>query len=131
MLSTPVVLIAFNRPRLTRRTLEAIREAKPEELYLVADGPRSDRREDADLCAAVRAELEGVDWQCEVNRKFSELNLGCEANVELGLDWVFSHVERAIILEDDCIPDPSFFPFCEELSGPLRRGRQRLAHRGQ
>ena len=115
MLSTPVVLIAFNRPHLTRQTLEAIRDAKPAELYLIADGPRADRPEDAELCAAVRAELEAVDWPCEIHQKFSDVNLGCEANVELGLDWVFSQTERAIILEDDCIPDPSFFPFCEEL----------------
>ena len=115
MLSTPVVLIAFNRPHLTRRTIEAIRDAKPADLFLVADGPRPHRPEDVSLCAAVRAELDRVDWPCEVRRRFSEVNLGCEANVELGLDWVFSRVDRAIILEDDCIPDPSFFPFCEEL----------------
>jgi len=115
MLSTPVVLIAFNRPHLTRRSMEAIRAARPRDLFLVADGPRPDRPEDVSLCSAVRDELEKVDWACEVHRRFSEVNLGCEANVELGLDWVFSHVEQAIILEDDCIPDPSFFPFCEEL----------------
>lgn len=115
MMHTPVVLIAFNRPHLTRRTMEAVREAKPASLFLVADGPRPGRAEDVALCAAVRTELERVDWSCEVHRRLSEVNRGCEANVELGLDWVFSQVDRAIVLEDDCIPDPSFFPFCEEL----------------
>jgi hypothetical protein len=115
MLSTPVVVIAFNRPQLTRRTMEAVRDAKPGDLFLVADGPRPDRPEDVSLCAAVREELDRVDWPCQVRRRFSDVNLGCEANVELGLDWAFSQVDRAIILEDDCIPDPSFFAFCEEL----------------
>ena len=115
MSATPVVLIAFNRPHLTRRTLATIRGARPDHLFLVADGPRGDRPGEDDLCRAVRAELEKVDWPCKVERRFSDVNLGCEANVELGLDWVFSQVEEAIILEDDCIPDPTFFPFCEEL----------------
>jgi hypothetical protein len=115
MLTAPVVLIAFNRPELTRQTLASIRAAQPTRLYLVVDGPRTDRPEDEELCAAVRAELQEIDWPCEVDQRFSETNLGCEANVELGLDWVFSHEAEAIILEDDCIPDATFFPFAQEL----------------
>jgi len=115
MLNAPVVLIAFNRPELTRRTLESIRQAAPSRLLLLADGPRPDRPEDEALCAEVRAELRKIDWPCEVSERFSERNLGCEANIELGLDWVFSQVDRAIVFEDDCIPDPSFFTYCEEL----------------
>src|SRR3954454_12706700 len=115
MLTAPVVLIAFNRPELTRQTLATIRAARPAELYLVVDGPRTDRPDDDGLCAAVRAELQAVDWPCRVHERFSEVNLGCEANVELGLDWVFAQATEAIILEDDCIPDPTFFPFAQEL----------------
>jgi hypothetical protein len=115
MLQTPVALIAFKRPELTRRTLAAIREARPETLFLVCDGPRPGREDDATGCAETRAVLEEIDWPCTVHRKYSEANLGCEGNVELGLDWVFSQVDRAIILEDDCIPDPTFFRFADEL----------------
>ncbi len=115
MLSTPVVLIAFNRPQLTDRTLAAIRQAAPEELFLVVDGPRADRPDDAALCAGTRAVLDGVDWPCRVHRRYAEQNLGLEANVELGLDWVFSQVDRAIILEDDCVAHPSFFSYTSEL----------------
>lgn len=115
MLSTPVVLIAFNRPHLTDRTLAAIRQARPEELFLIVDGPRPDRADDAALCAATREVLEGVDWPCRVHRRYAERNLGLEANVELGLDWVFAQVDRAIILEDDCVAHPSFFAYASEL----------------
>ena len=115
MSATPVVLVAFNRPDLTRRTLDAIRGAQPDQLFLVADGPREDRPGEEVLCREVRDELERVDWPCKVERRFSDVNLGCEANVELGLDWVFSQVDEAVILEDDCIPDPTFFRYCDEL----------------
>lgn len=115
MFTIPVVLVAFNRPDLTSRTLDAIRPVRPQELFLVVDGPRPDRPEDVERCAATRAVLDGVDWPCTVHRRFAEQNVGLEANVELGLDWVFSQVGEAIVLEDDCVPHPSFFRFAAEL----------------
>ena len=120
MLETPVVLIGFNRPEVTARTLEAIRAAAPRELFLVLDGPRPDRASDREACASVRRVLEDIDWPCTVHRRYSEENLGCAANVETGLDWVFSNVGQAIILEDDCRPDPSFFRFAEDLLNRYR-----------
>jgi hypothetical protein len=124
VLSTPVVLIAFNRPHLVRRTLAAIREAAPERVFLVADGPRADRPDDAALCAETRAVFDEIDWPCQVERRFSEVNLGVEGNVELGLDWVFAQVPEALIFEDDCTPDPTFFRFAEELLDRYRDDRR-------
>ncbi len=115
MSRTPVVLIAFNRPEVTRRTFAAIRAARPDRLFVVCDGPRTDLPDDADKCAAVREVLEGVDWPCAVERRLSDRNLGVEANVELGLDEVFAQVDRALVLEDDCWPDPTVFRFVDEL----------------
>ncbi|UDY23613.1 hypothetical protein [Nocardioides sp. Kera G14] len=115
-LRTPVVLIAFRRPGVTRRNLDVLRQVRPERLFVVVDGPRPGRPEEAAQVEQVRALIDAsVDWPCTVERRYVDRNLGLEANVELGLDWVFSQVDRAIVLEDDCIPDPTFFPFCEEL----------------
>jgi hypothetical protein len=115
VVETPVVLIAFNRPDLTARNLAVLREVRPSRLLLICDGPRAGRPDDAESTAAVRRVLDGVDWPAQVERRFSDENLGCEANVELGLDWAFSQVDRAVVLEDDCIPDPTFFRYCDEL----------------
>ncbi|KAA1421461.1 glycosyltransferase family 2 protein [Nocardioides humilatus] len=114
-LQTPVVLIAFRRPDVTQRNLDVLRRVQPEQLFIVADGPRPGRPDEAEKCAEVRALIDQIDWPVKVERKFAERNLGLEANVELGLDWVFSQVDRAIVLEDDCIPDPSFFRYADEL----------------
>ena len=115
-MKTAVAFIVFNRPDVTARVLAAIREARPPVLLVIADGPRAERPGEAEKCAQVRALVEaGVDWPCDVRRNYSEENLGCARRVSSGLDWVFSQVEEAIILEDDCLPDASFFPFCEEL----------------
>jgi len=109
------VLIVFNRPHLTARVLAAIREARPSQLLVVADGPRRDQPDDAELCRSARSVAVEVDWPCEVAAKLEDENLGCGLAISSGLDWVFRQVDRAIILEDDCVPHPSFFPFCEEL----------------
>lgn len=114
-LSTPVAMLVFNRPELTARVFAAIRAARPQQLLIVADGPRNGHPEDVQRCAEIRRIVEQVDWPCRVFRNFSETNLGCKLRVSSGLDWVFSQVEEAIILEDDCLPDYSFFRFCQEM----------------
>jgi hypothetical protein len=114
-LQTPVALIVFNRPETTGRVFAAVAAARPSHLLLVADGPRADRTGEAELCASVRQIITAVDWPCKVDTNFAAENMGCRRRVISGLDWVFSLVEEAIILEDDCLPDPSFFPFCSEL----------------
>src|ERR1019366_6764616 len=111
-----VVFLIFNRPDCTVRSLAAIRAARPRRLYVVADGPRSDRAGEAALCAEVRTLVEsGVDWPCEVIRDYAPANLGCARRVSSGLDAVFSRESEAIIIEDDCVADPTFFRFCTEL----------------
>lgn len=115
-MKTAVAFLVFNRPDVTRRVFAAIREARPPLLLVIADGPRSGRPGEAEKCAEVRAIIgAGVDWPCEVRTNYAEKNLGCGRRVSSGLDWVFEQVEEAIILEDDCLPDATFFPFCEEL----------------
>jgi len=91
-LTTPVAFLIFNRPDTTARVFEAIRQAKPPQLLVVADGPRPDRADDIEKCKAARAIIEGVDWDCEVLTNYSDLNLGCKNRVSSGLDWVFSHI---------------------------------------
>jgi len=105
----------FKRPDMTQKVFELIRQVKPPKLLVIADGPRQDRPEEAELCAAARAVVDQVDWDCEVLKNYSDVNLGCRTRVYTGLDWVFQNVEEAIILEDDCVADPSFFRFCQEL----------------
>jgi hypothetical protein len=115
VLNTPVVMFVFNRPAETERVFAEIREARPPRLLIVADGPRADCHEDGARCEEVRLIVEQVDWPCEVQHNYSDVNLGCRKRVASGLDWVFGQVEEAIFLEDDCLPQPSFFRFCEEL----------------
>jgi hypothetical protein len=114
-LRTPIALLVFNRPEPTAAVFERIRQAKPSTLLIVADGPRSDRPDEADRCAAARSLVDQIDWPCQTLTNFSSENLGCRQRVSTGLDWVFSHVEQAIILEDDCLPDPSLFRFFDEM----------------
>ena len=114
-MKTPVAFLIFNRPDTTEKVFEAIRAAKPPKLLVVADGARSDRPDEGEKCEAARKIIERVDWDCEVLTNYSEVNLGCQKRVSSGLDWVFNNVEEAIILEDDCVPHPTFFRFCEEL----------------
>lgn len=124
-MNTSVSLLIFNRPDVTRRVLERIREAKPPRLFVVADGPRADRPDDAEKCAKTRQTIdEVVDWNCDVLKNYSDVNLGSRNRVSSGLNWIFETVEDAIILEDDCLPHITFFQFCDELLEKYRHDRR-------
>lgn len=114
-LRTPVVLILFNRPDQTRQVFQAIAQARPEKLLVIADGPRATHPADELLCTQARSVIAEIDWPCELLTNFAPENLGCRERVVTGLDWVFQNVEEAIILEDDCLPHETFFPYCEAL----------------
>ena len=107
----PVLLLVCDRPDLTRRVVERIREARPRQLYVAADGARSD----AAAAQEVRVSALEIDWECDVVTLFRDRNLGCKEAVGSAVTWFFEHVEEGVILEDDCVPDPSFFRYCAEL----------------
>lgn len=113
-LNTPVAMVLFNRPDRARQVFARVREARPRKLYLLADGPRPSVPGDGPKCKEVRAIAGDVDWDCEVVTEFSDTNLGCGGRIVSGLDRVFDECETAIVLEDDCLPHPSFFRYCEE-----------------
>lgn len=129
-LETPVVFLIFNRPDVTAKVFEAIRAARPRKLLVVADGPRATKAGEAERCRATRAIVDRVDWDCEVRRNFSETNLGCMGRVSSGLDWAFGLEESAIVLEDDCVPHPTFFGFCQELLDRYREDARVMAIAG-
>ena len=108
---TPVALILFNRPERFADVVSAIRETRPRRLVAIADGPRTDHPEDVDRCRATRAVLDTIDWPCEIERDFADGNLGCDRRVQTGFDRLFDRHDRAIVVEDDVRPDPSFLPW--------------------
>jgi hypothetical protein len=123
--STPIGFLIFNRPDVTEQVFAAIAKIKPEQLFVIADGPRSP--DDYEKCQKTRTIIEKVDWDCDLKTNFSDVNLGCGWREASGFDWVFSHVEEAIFLEDDTLPSQSFFHYCQAL---LERYRddERIMH---
>lgn len=113
---TAVAMIIFNRPDTTKEVFEAIREAKPPRLYIISDAPRAGRDEEAKKVAETRGYVEDhIDWECEVFKNYADSNMGCKKRVASGITWLFEHEERAIILEDDCVPKQEFFRYCQEM----------------
>jgi len=112
---TPVLFCIFNRPQPTGEVFEKIRKAKPSQLFIASDGPRSNHPDDAANVVAARKIAQQVDWDCDVKTRFLSENLGCKKAMASAISWAFEHTEQLIILEDDCLPDDSFFGYCETL----------------
>lgn len=110
-----VMICGFNRPTCLKRVFDSVRKVAPRKLFLVLDYPRVGREDDVVGWKKCKAIFDGVDWPCEVHRNYADSNMGCGKRMVSGIDWVFKHVESAIILEDDCVPCESFYRFCGEL----------------
>ena len=127
---TPVAFLIFGRPEATERVFVEIAKARPRKLLVVADGPRRNQPGESQRCAEVRKIVERVDWDCELFKNYSDENMGCKRRVSSGIDWVFASVEEAIFLEDDCLPHPSFFRFCDEMVERYREDERIMAISG-
>lgn len=126
MSTPPVLLIVYRRPDVTAPVLEAIAAARPARLFVAADGPAHDRHRAG--CAEVRRIVSSsIDWPCDLQTDFSEANLGCQRRVISALDWFFGACESGIVLEDDCLPSPDFFRFCEAMLDRYRDD-ERVVH---
>lgn len=115
MNNVPTALIFFARPDLLRITFEEIRKAKPTKLFLIQDGARKGNVNDINKILECQRIVENIDWECEVYRNYASENLGCGMRVYSGISWAFQYTDRLLILEDDCVPSQSLFPFVEEL----------------
>ncbi len=114
-MQSAVLFLIFNRPDTTQQVFEAIRAAKPPRLYVAADGARQNREGEFMRCEEVRKIATTVDWPCEVKTLFRNKNLGCNLGPFGGISWFFENEEEGIILEDDVLPIPSFFEYCDDL----------------
>ena len=109
----PILFLVFNRPETEKKVFEVIKKIRPSELYVAADGPRKNKKVELERCREARRLIdEGIDWNCKVHKLYRNKNLGCKIAVSSAIDWFFENVEEGIILEDDCLPDSSFFEFC-------------------
>ncbi len=126
-MKAPVLLLLFNRPKLAARLLQRLRPERPARLYVAVDGPRPPGEGVAGehaLCRASQAAVEAVDWPCRVERLFRKRNLGCGLAVSEAISWFFEREEEGVILEDDVLPSPSFFRFCDTMLEKFRRDPQ-------
>ena len=125
----PLLFLIFNRPDTTTLVMEAIRAGRPPRLYIAADGPR-DRPGEAKRCEEARRIATAVDWPCEVHTLFRDHHLGCREAVSSAITWFFEGEAEGIILEDDCLPAPSFFQFCDVLLDQFRDDERVMAITG-
>jgi hypothetical protein len=116
VVTSAILLLAFNRPDTTKQVLEAIAQQRPAQLFVACDGPREGVAEDVALVAEVKKVIaDGVTWECELHTRYPEENQGLKRGVVGAIDWFFDHVTEGIILEDDCLPHEDFFPYCDDL----------------
>lgn len=113
MFDTPILMITYNRPEHARAVFNAIKRVKPKRFFIAADGPKNEY--DNLKIEQSLAIINDIDWECELKTLIRKENLGCGKGPASAISWFFENVEEGIILEDDCLPNESFFDFCQKL----------------
>lgn len=126
-MNVPVLFLVFNRPDHTRQSFDALRKMKPMYLFIGADGPREGNKSDEIKCAEVRNIVSKIDWECKPHFRFNEKNLGTKVAVSNAINWFFSNVEEGVIIEDDCVPEPTFYSFASQMLSRYRDD-ERIMH---
>ncbi len=111
----PVLLIFFARPNTLQKVFETVKKARPSILFLACDGARDSVESEAERVEQCKRIVEDIDWECTVYYRYSDVNLGCGRGPESAISWAFEYVDRLVVLEDDCVPDDSFYPYMKEL----------------
>lgn len=112
---TPILFITFKRPETTQKVFEKIRQIQPKKLYIAQNIPKDKNEEEIKKWNAVQTIIENIDWNCKVHKLYRKKYLDAKTSISTAIDWFFKNEEEGIILEDDCLPHPTFFRFCEEL----------------
>ena len=125
-----ILLIIFNRPDTTQVVFDVIKKAKPNKLYIADDAPRSNYENDKILCDQAKKITEVIDWDCNVKRLYQNKNIGCSLGPQAAFNWFFLHEKEGIILEDDCVPDLSFFNFASQMLEEFRNNKKIISING-
>lgn len=114
-IKSAVLFLTYRRYQTAERVFEAIRQAQPPRLYFASNAPNPEKDGEDQRVAKVRSLTERIDWPCELKARFLDEHLSVKYSIPSSIDWFFEHEEEGIILEDDCLPSKSFFPYCDEL----------------
>ena len=115
--ATPILLIAWRRPKETKEVINALKKISPQKIFISCDGAREGNQEEFDNVKKTRQIIsENINWDCEINWQVSDINLGCKNGVSRAITWFFNNVNEGIIIEDDIIAHQDFFKFCQNLT---------------
>lgn len=121
----PILLITWRRIDTTKRLIDKLRNMEPSTLYIASDGAREGNAEEQLEVEKTRTLINSsIDWPCTIYKRYSQCNQGCKAGPSNAISWFFENVEEGIILEDDIIPDESFFPYCQQLLEKYRNNHK-------
>lgn len=108
-MKTPLLLLIYNRPEVTKVLFNKIKKIKPKIIYIAADGPKENDQNDLERCEKVRNIFNKIDWNCKIHKRYNKKNYGCRNSIIQSINWFFKKEKYGIILEDDCIPSTDFF----------------------
>lgn len=112
-MDTPILLMTYRRPENTNYILQLLKKFKQKNIFVFNDGLKNKSHLKAHQ--ETRNAILKFKKENKIKLIFPNKNLTQKKNLPYALNFIFKNYDRAIILEDDCIPNKSFFRFCNLL----------------
>ncbi len=125
---TAILVFIYNRPDFTIQIFKQLEKLKPAKLYIASDGAKNEK--ERTIIEESRSIFNTISWECDAKYNYSDRNIGLRKRIVSGIDWAFKEEEQLIILEDDCLPHPDFFPFCEAMLGKYKENERIMTING-
>ncbi|RDU68651.1 methyltransferase FkbM [Helicobacter cholecystus] len=110
----PILLTTYKRHDTTLKVLEVIKTIQASKLYISSNHWKNDNEKN--IILSLREKIQNsIDWDCQIHMIIRSKHLSIKDSISSAIDILFQNEDMGIILEDDIVPNQSFFRYCHEL----------------
>lgn len=124
-MSAPVLILLYKKPKTTVQVINALKKVKPKLIYIAINIPPINKnKQDYIDYKKVLKLLDKIDWKCDLKIKKRKKHLSPYDSYKSAINWFFKNEKEGIILEDDTVPNKSFFTFCNQMLKKYRNNNR-------
>lgn len=112
--NTPILIVTYKRHDTTFEVLKTLKMIQAKTVYISSNHWKND--EEKEIVLSLREKIKNfIDWNCDLHMIIRTEHLKAKDSFSSAIDTFFQYEDMGIILEDDIVPNQSFFSYCQEL----------------
>ncbi len=114
-MKTPILLMVYIKPKTTIKVINRLRDIRPSKIYISINIPPKENKLDLQKNIKVKKIIKSINWKCKIFIKERKKYVNAYISYRDAINWFFKKEKEGIVLEDDTVPNKSFFIFCSKM----------------